>query len=94
MNNFENILQIFTTPEGYNLRKSVGLKENKLQYEEILRRGTLSDVIRTLVDIPDEFYKKLKKVDYGNPDWPLQISKEEKEKISGLISIFQEIALQ
>jgi hypothetical protein len=87
-----NKLFIGRTPEGYSL--SLALEDTKevTQYNQILRRGTFTDLVSALKEVPEEVYIQGVKVNFGSESSPIKISDSGKNMIGGLVAVLEQEA--
>ena len=84
-----NKLFLAKTPDGYSLYNSTEDKDAK-KYQ-ILRAGTFFDLIHSIANLPNEFYKEGVQVIYWNENNSIEFPEKEKDAIDTLVRKTEEI---
>ena len=89
-----NKLFIAKTPDGYSLSSSTNQDKEVTYWNQILRGGSIADLISSLTDIPNEFYLSEVKVNWGYEHPPIEIRDCEKGAIGSFVGSLEKIAFR
>ena len=89
-----NKLFIAKTRDGYSLSSSTNQEKEVTYWNQILRTGSIADLICSLTDIPEEFYLAEVKVNWGYEKPIIKIPECEKAAINSFVGSLEKIAFR
>ena len=89
-----NKLFIAKTPDGYSLSSSTNQDKEVTYWNQVLRGGSIADLVDSLSSLPEEFYLPEVKVNWGYEHPPIEIRDCEKAAINSFVGTLEKIAFR